>query len=221
MLQSFSNALEPVPGSVGQNASGIQATPASTVFHDYAHETVRYSHIACFSIAIMSIWCGTGACIALQIARGKPTQLLWSNDCPELGVDLQAASDSRPGDGSAGAELASQVRSAVQEQTGSQHKDLADSAIEAASAALDRKWVVLYFLLLMLLLHPLLPDSNSSGAPAATMLEFVSRIATQGAVLTERSPIPQGGGGGDRWASEALISCSIFSFRASCFLMSL
>ncbi|KAK9868717.1 hypothetical protein WJX84_011409 [Apatococcus fuscideae] len=51
----------------------------------------------------------------------------------------QAASDSRPGDGSAGAELASQVRSAVQEQTGSQHKDLADSAIEAASAALDRK----------------------------------------------------------------------------------
>ena len=51
----------------------------------------------------------------------------------------QAASDSRPGDGSKGAEVASQVKAAVRQQGESQHKDLADAAIQAAQDGLDRK----------------------------------------------------------------------------------
>ncbi len=56
----------------------------------------------------------------------------------------QAASDARPGDDTEGGRLAGQIKAAVREQTGSQQKDLADAAIQAAQDQLDRKCALLH-----------------------------------------------------------------------------
>ncbi|KAK9841494.1 hypothetical protein WJX74_006743 [Apatococcus lobatus] len=94
----------------------------------------------------------------------------------------QAASDSRPGDGSKGEEVASQVKSAVRQQGESQHKDLADAAIQAAHDGLDRK--------------PLdkqrgVSQQNLPGSATAVLREAESELVTR--EVAEQGGVVRGG----------------------------